>query len=210
MSAVHAEKNIKMTYGAQDIAERLQAARQAKGLSQRDLSALAGVPQAQISRIEAGAVDLRLSSLVALANALDLELALVPRKAVPAVRSLSRDVISNSQKDGSSAQREMERIADTIRKLQVKIPALEGFEQVRKSFADLQRFKVANFEPESLRELRRVMEQVTRPTRQAEAMTDSLNLMRAIRNKAAHGPMPDVDDVAPRPAYSLDEEGDDA
>ncbi|NVN38867.1 helix-turn-helix domain-containing protein, partial [Komagataeibacter swingsii] len=44
------------------IAERLQAARKTKGLSQRELSELAGVPQAQISRIEAGTVDLRLSS----------------------------------------------------------------------------------------------------------------------------------------------------
>ncbi|AGA34942.1 hypothetical protein TVNIR_3305 [Thioalkalivibrio nitratireducens DSM 14787] len=59
------------------------------------MSALAGIPQAQISRIEAGTVDLRVSSLVALAHALDLELALVPRKAVPAVRALTKEALRN-------------------------------------------------------------------------------------------------------------------
>lgn len=95
----------KVAYGVRSTAARLQAARQAKGLSQRELSALAGMPQAQISRIEAGAVDLRLSSLVALAHALDLELVLVPRKAVPAVRSLSRDA---NHKSVATVQREDE------------------------------------------------------------------------------------------------------
>ena len=86
----NAEIGIKMRYELENIAKRLQTARIAKGLSQRELGALAGIPQAQISRIEAGAVDLRLSSLVALARALGLEPALVPRAAVPAVKSLIR------------------------------------------------------------------------------------------------------------------------
>lgn len=77
-----------MKHENQHIADRLREARQAKNLSQRELSQLAGLPQAQISRIEANAVDLRLSSLVAIAHALDLELMLVPRKAAPAVKSL--------------------------------------------------------------------------------------------------------------------------
>ncbi|WPL15464.1 anaerobic benzoate catabolism transcriptional regulator [Thiorhodovibrio winogradskyi] len=75
---------------AEPLATSLRAAREAKGLSQRDLSALAGVPQPQISRIEAGVVDLRISSLVALANALGLNVTLVPHKALPAVRSIMR------------------------------------------------------------------------------------------------------------------------
>ncbi len=199
-----------MTYAAQAIAERLQAARQAKGLSQRDLSALAGVPQAQISRIEAGAVDLRLSSLVALANALDLELALVPRKAVPAVRSLSRQITASQHSGAIAAQREMERINDVIRNLQISMPKFEGVDQIRKSFADLQRLKLPVLEPEGLRELRHAMEEMTRPAKQLAAMNKSISLMRTIRNKAAHAPMPDTADAPPRPAYSLDEEDDDA
>ena len=72
------------------ITEALREARQRKGLSQRDLSKQSGVPQGQISRIENGAVDLRLSSLIELGRALDLELILVPRKSVSAVRLLAR------------------------------------------------------------------------------------------------------------------------
>lgn len=93
-----------MTYETQHIAERLREARQAKNLSQRALSKFAGVPQAQISRIEAGSVDLRLSSLIAIVNALDLELTLVPRKALPAVHSIIRQtsaVTSSSEKQNA-------------------------------------------------------------------------------------------------------------
>jgi len=79
-----------MNYDIEHFAARLRKARQAKGLSQRELSKLAGVPQAHISRIEGNKVDLRLSSLLAVANALDLEVVLVPRKAMPAVHSITR------------------------------------------------------------------------------------------------------------------------
>lgn len=72
------------------ISNRLREARIAKNLSQRDLSKLAGVPQSHISRIESHQVDLRLSSLIAIANAVDLEVTLVPRKAISAVRSILR------------------------------------------------------------------------------------------------------------------------
>lgn len=79
-----------MPYVMEDIARTLQAARAAKGLSQRALAAKAGVPQSHISKIEAGAVDLRLSSLIELARVLDLEPVLVPRRALPAVQSTIR------------------------------------------------------------------------------------------------------------------------
>ena len=48
------------------------------------------MPQSHISKIESGVVDLRLSSLISLARVLDLELAFVPRKIMPAVRSIVR------------------------------------------------------------------------------------------------------------------------
>ena len=80
-----------MSYITEPIATALKEARERKGLSQRALSAKAGVPQSHISKIESGAVDLRLSSLVALARVLGLELALVPRKTVPAVQAIVRN-----------------------------------------------------------------------------------------------------------------------
>ena len=58
------------------------------GLSQRELSAKAGIPQGHISKIENGAVDIRLSSLVAIVRVLGLELSLIPRKHLAAVNSI--------------------------------------------------------------------------------------------------------------------------
>lgn len=77
-----------MTYSAQYIAHQLKKAREKKRLSQRELSSTSGVPQSHISKIESGGVDLRLSSLVAIARALELEVGLIPRKHLPAVNSI--------------------------------------------------------------------------------------------------------------------------
>ena len=79
-----------MTYTTEHIIKPLKAAREAKKINQRQLSVQSKIPQSQISKIENGSVDLRLSSLIALARALDLELVLVPRKSVTAVRSVIR------------------------------------------------------------------------------------------------------------------------
>ncbi len=71
-------------------AEALKAARLAKGLSQRELSARTGLTQAHISRIENALVDIRLPNLIELARVLDLEMMLVPRRLAPALRHLIR------------------------------------------------------------------------------------------------------------------------
>jgi len=90
-----------MTYQLEDIGNKLKAARSRKGLSQRDLAAKTGLLQTQISKIENGTTDLRLSSLIKLSRALDLELELIPRRALPAVEALVRDVESFVKRSGS-------------------------------------------------------------------------------------------------------------
>jgi transcriptional regulator with XRE-family HTH domain len=80
-----------MSYLNDQILESLREARARKGLSQRELSARSGVPQSHISKIESGAVDLRVSSLIALARVLDLELFVAPKKSVPAIKSIIRN-----------------------------------------------------------------------------------------------------------------------
>jgi transcriptional regulator with XRE-family HTH domain len=84
-----------MPYEMEDLAASLKAARVKKGLSQRALSQRTGVPQSHISKIEAGDVDLRVSSLVAIANAIDLELTLVPKGAVQRIQSIAPDLTPN-------------------------------------------------------------------------------------------------------------------
>jgi transcriptional regulator with XRE-family HTH domain len=72
------------------LAAGLKQARENKGLSQRTLGIRIAVPQSHISKIESGKVDIKASSLIEFARALDLEVMLVPRSLVPAVEALSR------------------------------------------------------------------------------------------------------------------------
>ena len=78
----------KMSYLTQHLSQELKKSRENQGLSQREISAKSGVPQSHISKIENDQVDLRISSLIAIARALDLELALVPRKYLSAVHAI--------------------------------------------------------------------------------------------------------------------------
>ena len=73
----------------------LKEARKAKGLNQTELGRRVGLPQSHISKIERGQIDIKLSSLIELARALDLELTLVPRKLVPAVKSIIRNAVTH-------------------------------------------------------------------------------------------------------------------
>ena len=83
-------RRIEMSYVTEQILQSLREARVRKGFSQRELSARSGVPQSHISKIESGGVDLRMSSLIALARVLDLELFVAPKKSVPAIKSIIR------------------------------------------------------------------------------------------------------------------------
>ena len=70
------------------IIQKLQQARKDKGLTQGELGTKIGLPQSHISQIEAGKVDLRISSLTEMAKLLDLEMMLVPRPLKPAIESM--------------------------------------------------------------------------------------------------------------------------
>lgn len=69
----------------------LAAARERLGLSQAELARRLGVSGANLSRIEHGA-DLRVSTLLDVARALQLEPMLVPKEHVPSVRALLDDL----------------------------------------------------------------------------------------------------------------------
>jgi transcriptional regulator with XRE-family HTH domain len=78
------------TRNLEQFANLLRSTRKGKRLSQAELAEKVGLTQAHISRIEQGEVDLKLSSLIELARALDLELEFVPRGAIPALQELIR------------------------------------------------------------------------------------------------------------------------
>lgn len=79
------------------ISAALKRARRRKGLSQRALGARVHIPQSHISKIESGAVDPQLSTLLELARSLELDLRLVPRSALPAVDAVIRATISGPE-----------------------------------------------------------------------------------------------------------------
>ena len=84
--------------------EVLARARRESGLTQQALGAQLGLPQSHISRIEGGKTDLRLSSLIELARQLDLEVVLVPRKYVPAIRAMTASTRDESPQDDDAGR----------------------------------------------------------------------------------------------------------
>jgi len=99
-----------MDHSVQPLVDALRAARHAKGLSQRALSEQTGIPQGRLSLIESGAVDLRVSTLLQIARSLDLDVMLVPRRAVPLVRAMTRAV--EHEAEGTTEQRRLYRLDD--------------------------------------------------------------------------------------------------
>ncbi len=198
-----------MSYTTEHIASTLKTARESKGLSQRELSKKAGVPQGHISKIENGAVDLRLSSLVALARVLDLELTLVPRKAVSAVKSIVRSserITGKSGEDSRQALRELKRLQDTIASLTETNLVPKELAQLQHQVRELQHFRLASPEIEVIRAANQAVKAFSNDTKNLNALRQTLSQLQSLRNALVHSSVnvPQIESV--RPAYSLDED----
>ena len=208
-----------MTYSLEHIVGALKAAREEKGLSQRELSARAGVPQAHISKIENAAVDLKLSSLVELARVLDLELMLVPRRLVPAVQTMTGSMTGRvdgavvptgeTRRTMNELKRLRNRLAQgTAQTTELPPDAREDWERLQHTVSELGHLR---FGPAEREQLRRVVEMVRRAQKhpeRADALRAASNEVRNLRNRLVH----DGAETAsrPTPAYTLDDEDDDA
>lgn len=197
-----------MIYETQDIARKLKAAREGKKLSQRALSDKAGVLQAQISKIENGTADLRVSTLVALARALDLEVVLVPRQAVAAVQSI---VSAQTPRPPASPSKlgaliEAERLRKVLLSASDKVKATEYYAQLQRSLRDIQRLPIAPGDLKQLRTIAGNLKAVAGPTADPQVIRDAAaavgDLRTALAARAAVSPA--IDNGAP--AYSLDDE----
>lgn len=111
------------SYAVKQLAQTLKEARIARGFTQRELAERAGFGQNRLALIEAGQVDLRTSTLVQLARALDLELVLTPRRVLPAVQSLTGSQPSRWQEAGRQSVRGTP--IRVLRRIQQHIAALE-------------------------------------------------------------------------------------
>ncbi|AWP59345.1 hypothetical protein B7P02_15565 [Bordetella bronchiseptica] len=194
-----------MNYSLENFSDRLREARIAKNLSQRELSKLAGVPQSHISKIESNQVDLRLSSLIAIANALDLEVTLVPRQAMPAVQSMARQAAAATASRSPASLEEVRQLGDKLRELQVKLPARPELDALRKAFAGL---KPLNLDHSALARLRQINQALEENTGRWGEITDAAKKITTLRNQIVHAPSQQESPLAPKPAYSLDDEDD--
>ncbi|GAB2712664.1 helix-turn-helix domain-containing protein [Halomonas garicola] len=194
-----------MSFATEHLAERLKAAREAKGLSQRALSKLSGVPQSHISKIESHAVDLRISSLVTLAHALELELMLVPRQALPAVRSVTRSVTPKPL-PSRAEQRELARIQNKINDLVANAPSahLAALQRRVREITQIH----SQLDVDVLQKVRRAVEAVE-PSSSDATIRQAEDAIHSLRNRLAHSAAAYKKPSAPRPAYQLEEDSDD-
>lgn len=197
-----------MVLALQNLSDRLKHARLAKGLSQRELSEITGLVQAQISRIEAGTVDPRLSTLVTLAYALDLELELVPRKALPAVKSLSRQISgAHSELNGRQAKLRR-RLEETLRDLQRRFPEVPLNQRLRKALSELAQQGGAATAVDALQRAGRLLKRIEDADQLHEAFKKALHELEKAARSGRVMPEGADRDQKPRAAWTLDGEDD--
>lgn len=199
-----------MEYSTENIAKELKAAREAKGLSQRALGNLVGMPQSHISKIEKGGVDLRLSSLVEIARALDLELSLVPRKNLAAVRTITRPRVAviNDAEQPAKAAKAFKRLQDTAAKIAKQHFSLSEVAQFQRRLNDLDRLKIPASAIDQIKRIDELLNDFAEEPGNIRALRESLNRIQELRNQLAHSQfdLPQAEKI--RPVYSL-EEGED-
>lgn len=218
-----------MTYATQNIIDALKGARIAKGLSQRALGRRAGVPQSHVSKIENGGADIRLSSLVELARTLDLDLRLIPRKAVPAVDGVVRSTAPTVA--ATPATRDINRTLDIVRDLRIAYPDLGELKEIQENFRILKNLRNVDRELKALRDTgklvrklqqtckhlagtgkrraeqtRAIREAAGIPSEQLQALRKAASTLQGLRNQLldAIPPPPSL----PKPAYRPDDDRD--
>ena len=201
-----------MTYATEHIAPTLRSARETQGLSQRALSAMAGVPQSHISKIENGTVDLRVSSLVELARVLDLELILVPRKAVSAVHAVARsraESVPTAVESSRQTLNELKRLQQSVARTAQIHPALPELAEILRLVRELKHFPISRHYLDAVLNVAAAVKVFHEKPFSLNALRDSLAQLRNLRNALAHTLPTSHDTETVHPAYSLDEDDDD-
>ncbi len=197
-----------MAYSTEQFAVGLRAAREAKGLSQRALGKLADVPQSHISKIESGGVDLRVSSLVEIARALDLEVVLVPRKNISAVKTITRQSRSSVGRTETTARlaKELRRLSRTTKRISKQHPARREVVQLRRRLSDLNLLEIPNSAVDDVRKINKALTAYANEPENDIALSRALLQLQDFRNMIVHiqADQPSAEKI--RPAYSLEED----
>ena len=197
-----------MAYSTEQFAMGLRSAREAKGLSQRALGKLVDVPQSHISKIESGGVDLRLSSLVEIARALDLEVVLVPRKNISAVKTITRQSRSavGHMETTTRLSKELKRLLNTTKRISRQHPAKREVAQLRRRVNDLNLLEIPNSAVDDVRKINKALEAYANEPENNIALNHALLQLQNFRNMIVHiqADQPRAEKI--RPAYSLEED----
>lgn len=191
-----------MSYGNGEIIEVLRAARQAKGLTQRDLSTKAGVPQSHISKIERGGADIRLSSLIELARALELELVLAPRHLLPAVHGILRSSPSQSSAPHPT-YREITEALKILERLAAGSPGVEAFGKLQRLVRELGNARLSPLDLARIKSAVAGLLDVETPGDSHPEVVATMGKLSRLRDQLVDAARP-----APKPAYSIEDDDD--
>lgn len=199
-----------MSAGIEEIAAGVREARIAKALTQKELGRRVGLPQSHISKIEKGTVDLKLSSLVEIARALDLEITLVPRKALPAVEGAVRahgTTVETSR--AVSLLNEQAQIAERIKANFPDLSQVEGFQNAIRSIPRLQfdtaQLKALDEALQPAKRLKTIIEAQGGAAALAKRIEEATSALRHFRNiQVHHAPL--IEAARQLPAHRLEED----
>lgn len=199
-----------MGAGIEEIAASVREARIAKALTQKELGQRVGLPQSHISKIEKGTVDLKLSSLVEIARALDLEITLVPRRALPAVEGAVRAHGATVETSRAvSLLNEQAQIAERIKANFPDLSQVEGFQNAIRSIPRLQfnaaQLKALDEALQPAKRLKTIIEAQGGAAALAKRIEEATSALRHFRNiQVRHAPL--IEAARQLPAYRLEED----
>lgn len=204
-----------MSYAITELLEQLRAERLAQNLSQRELGERIGLPQSNVARLESGGTDPSLSKILELARALDLDLKLVPRKALPAVQGALRanQLGIDSNVSTSRAIHAIRQMKDAFTNLD--LAQLELPDTLSKTLDDLERLRFDQTQLRVLQDAFKPMERTLDRVRKAGSPPKELSRrfretntrLCELRNRIAHGV--ELDQSHLKPAFSLEDYDDD-
>ena len=197
-----------MVYKSEELIVQLRNAREAAGISQRALSASSGLTQSHISHIERGTTEPGLSSLIDAARALDLELVLVPKKLLPAVRAViqsKKDEHDVSSKDSKAALREIARGERLVKKQKALYGSSVYLDRITENLRFLRHAPLGYDDLAIVRQALQTLNRYQASKQSRDIVSEIATTLQSLRNRISHSRV-----ETPRPAYGLNEEDSDA
>ena len=197
-----------MIYKTEELIVQLRNAREAAGISQRALSARSGLTQSHISHIERGTTEPGLSSLIDAARALDLELVLVPKKLLPAVRGViqsKKDEHNISPEGSKSALREIARGERLVKKQKALYGGSVDLDRITENLRLLRHAPLGYGDLAIVRQALQTLNRHQASKQSRDIVSEIATTLQSLRNRIAHSRV-----ETPRPAYGLNEEDSDA